>query len=291
MTTETQQIKIIFNADDFGISKEVNQAVLEGHKNGLLSSTSLMANGPAFEDAILNILPQCKDIGIGVHLNIIEGKSQGNFPTLCDKNSNYRNGFIKLLLKSANKQFLQEVEQDFRLQIETILKYAKVDHINSHVHVHAIPAIFEITCKLAKEYNIQYVRTQYEIPYFVPDIKKYFSLKYPVNLIKVALLNFFTLINRKTIEKYGLNTNKYFIGVNYTGYMDVNTIKYGINKIKDKKRLVEIAVHPTYDNLQTCNYTELLATLDEDLKERLAKENVGFVRYSDLTQERENITM
>ena len=56
---------------------------------------------------------------------------------------------------------------------------------------------------LSKEYNINYVRTQYESLYFVPKVKKYITIKYPINLIKIALLNLFTISNRKIIKKYG----------------------------------------------------------------------------------------
>ena len=68
MTTKKQ---LIINADDFGISKSANLAILKAAKDGVLTSASLMANAPAFEDAI-SILEQLEGISIGVHLNIIE---------------------------------------------------------------------------------------------------------------------------------------------------------------------------------------------------------------------------
>ena len=79
----------ILNADDFGMSKDFNKAVLEGYNNGFLKSASLCANGEAFSGAVNDIIPECNGLGLGVHLNIIEGKSltecdllnyaQGNF--------------------------------------------------------------------------------------------------------------------------------------------------------------------------------------------------------------------
>ena len=61
--------QLIINADDFGISNSANQAVFAAFKNGVLTSTSIMANAPAFENAI-NMIPELKGISIGVHLNI-----------------------------------------------------------------------------------------------------------------------------------------------------------------------------------------------------------------------------
>ena len=265
---------LIINADDLGISITANQAILEGYTNGILNSTSLMVNMntsgvDAFEDALKNILPNCPDMRLGIHLNIIEGKTvrekikEGSL--LYDRNGRYNNGFIALLLKSFNKNFLEEVEADFRLQIEKMQAHTKIDHIDSHVHVHAIPNVFKIVCKLAKDYGIATVRTQYEKPYFVPDLKKYLSLKYPINLIKVALLNFFTLINKKTLKDYSLDTNDFVVGVNYTGYMDKNTILYGIKRIKEENAIIEVIVHPDTDKNLKSNYNEYLAVLDKEI--------------------------
>ena len=91
---------------------------------------------------------------------------------------------LYFILKSFNKNFLDEVEKEYRAQIEKIIKNVKVDHIDSHVHMHAIPNLFKIVCKLAKEYNIPYVRTQFEKPYLIPDLKM-FSKANIINLINL----------------------------------------------------------------------------------------------------------
>ena len=76
----------ILNADDFGMSKYYNKAVLEGYINGFLKSASLCANGEAFMAAINDIIPECPELSIGVHLNIIEGKALTNYPLLPYRN-------------------------------------------------------------------------------------------------------------------------------------------------------------------------------------------------------------
>lgn len=201
--------KFILNADDFGMSKAFNRAVLEGYHNGFLTSASLCANGKAFNAAVNEIIPECPNLGIGVHLNIIEGKSLTKAPMLTNSKGKFNNGYLQLILKSGNSEFLKQVEFEFRTQIETIMNYTKVDHIDSHVHTHAIPNIFKITAKLAKEYNIPCIRTQSEEMYFVPSLKKHISLKYPPNILKIILLNYFTNINRKVAKEYNLITNDF----------------------------------------------------------------------------------
>lgn len=279
--------KLVITADDFGISQEANDAILKSFQEGSLTSTCIMANGEAFEHAIRTILPQIPEIGLGVHMNIIEGKTlQSPNPNslLYDKNGEYNNGFVKLLLKSTDKNFLNEVESDFRIQIEKVLDKMKVDHLNSHVHTHAIPNIFEITCKLAKEYGIKYVRTQNEIPYFIPSIKKHLDMRYPINLIKLGLLNIFTQINHKTLKKYGISSNDYFVGVSYTSYMDENAIKCGIAKIKDQNSITEVILHPTTDSDKKDNYNEYMSIINPDLKKHLEESDFELTNFRKITQ-------
>ncbi len=276
MTTKKQ---LIINADDFGISKSANLAILKAAKDGVLTSASLMANAPAFEDAV-SILDKLEGISIGVHLNIIEfstlKENLKHNSLLYDRNGQYKNGFVQILLKSFNEKFLEEVEQDFRLQIEKILEKTKVSHIDSHVHVHAIPAIFRLTCKLAKEYGIKNIRTQFELPYFVPDISKYISSKYPINLIKVALLNSFTLINRRCAKEFGLLTNENLIGVNYTGYMDKKTVEFALKNVKS---LTELLLHPSISSEENSRYKEFLAVADTSLNDSLKTANITAVSW------------
>lgn len=265
--------KLIFNSDDFGYSYSFNEGIRQGVLNGLLTSTCILANGEAFESAVKEFLPQLKGIGLGVHLNIIEGKSIIN-------EQPFNKGFIEILAKSNESAFLNKIEAEFRAQIERVLEYSDVDHLNSHVHVHSIPKIFELTCKLARDYKIDFVRTQFEKPYFVPSFKKHLNLKYPVNLVKVALLNSFTEINRQKIEEYGLKTNDYLIGVGYTSFMDENTIKYGLKTLKSG--VAEILIHPSTDEIsKLSNFKELQACQNLVLREEIQNQGWELVSYKD----------
>ena len=272
--------KFILNADDFGMSKAHNRAVLDGYNNGFLSSASICANGKAFNAAVNEILPECPNLGIGVHLNIIEGRSLTKAPLLTNKRGKFNNGYLALILKSYNQEFLKQVEYEFRTQIETVLNYTKVDHIDSHVHTHAIPNLFKLTAKLAKEYNIPYVRTQFEEMYFVPSVKKHINLNYPLNVIKIALLNSFTISNRKTVQELGLKTNDYLIGVGYTGMMDDKTIEFGL-KTLDDDCLVEALIHPCNYAKPTKNqhFREFLITQKKELEDKIKRLGFEITNY------------
>lgn len=278
--------KFILNADDFGMSNAFNRAVLEGYEFGILKSTSLTANGEAFEDACQNVIPVCPNLGIGIHLNIIEGKSLcSDLNQLTDSDGNFINSYGQLLLKSIySDDFLKQVEKEFRAQIEKVLAETEVTHIDSHVHTHSIPRIFEIVCRLAKEYGIKQIRTQYEKPYIIPDVFKHLNLKYPVNLIKVALLNTFTLINENKVKEYGLNTNDYLLGVSYTSMMTSLAISYGLMAIKYDNIIAEALIHPcryedgTVDN----HFEEFQITKNLKLKEKIEKLGYEITNYGEL---------
>lgn len=276
--------KFILNADDFGMSNAFNKAVLDGYHHGFLTSASLCANGDAFSAAVNEIIPECTNLGMGVHLNIIEGKALQDFTktsSLTDLSGNFNNSYLKLIYLSNNSWFLEQVEREFRTQIEKVLQYTKVDHLDSHVHVHAIPAIFEIVCKLAKEYSISQVRTQHEKFYLVSDIKKHLNINYPPNILKVLLLNSYTYKNKKMIQEYGLKTNDYIIGVGYTGMMDNKTLLEGLSSIKEDA-VVEALIHPcNFGGLKPKNHhqIEFMITQNLDLKDKIQRLGFEITNY------------
>jgi predicted glycoside hydrolase/deacetylase ChbG (UPF0249 family) len=274
--------KFILNADDFGMSKAYNKAVSDGYNFGILKSASLCANGEAFEEAVNEIIPSCEYLSVGVHLNIIEGKSLTNVPLLTDDSGIFNNGYGAMIIKSFSKKYMQEVETEFRAQIEKIQEKIKVDHIDSHVHTHAIPNIFNLTVKLAKEYNIPYIRTQYEKPYFAPSLNKHLNFKYPVNIIKIILLNTFTAINKINLHNSGLKTNDYLIGVGYTGMMDDMSIEYGLKALKGENFVAEALIHPCHYELpvQDSHNTEFLITQNEELKCKISEMNIEIVNHN-----------
>lgn len=263
--------KFILNADDFGMTKDFNRAVLYAYNHGFLKSASLCANGNAFENAVNEILPECPELGIGVHLNIIEGKPLTPCHLLTNQNRIFNKGYIELILKSKNKEFKNQIEKEFRAQIEKVLQFTKPDHLDSHVHTHAIPEIFKITLKLAKEYGIPYIRTQHEEFYMVPNAAKHIGIKYPVNILKIILLNHFTKINKKELRNSQIKTNDYLLGVGYTGMMDSPAIEHGLAALPDETCIAEALIHPCKysSNIKNQHMKEFLITQDKELENKI----------------------
>ena len=285
-------MKLIVNADDFGMSRTVNQAVVDAFNNGILTSASVMPNMPAFEDAIRK-LKFVENIGFGIHLNITDYKSKlrtkEKNSKLYDNNGIFINNFFQIWAKSNDEDFMFEVEHEFRSQIEAVLKYRHVDHLNSHKHIHSIHKIFNLVCKLAKEYEISSVRTQHEIFYLPQKLKdknqwkNWLNPKVYTNFANVKILNYFSEINRQTLRKFSLNSTDCTVGIGYSGMMDTDSIISGIELLKTSPATVEMICHPNADEKNLANLVELKAICSEDLKKTLG--NVNLTSFKEFQKE------
>lgn len=243
-------MKVILHADDFGLSYSFNAGIIHTHQNGYLTSTCLRTNGVAFENAV-EYLRTALDLGIGIHINLIEGKTNRDLTTgsvLCDANGNYRHSFQSLLLGLGRNResLLNEIELEMRQQIEMILeKGIRLDHINSHQHTHAIPAIFRIACKLAVEYGIPYIRLPRE-PFYTGEAFHYHLRPWwGQNLVKLAILNNFANSNNEIAREYDVQTSDHFIGIQYTNHMTDRTVWEGLRAAEAQgANLVEVLLHP-----------------------------------------------
>ena len=231
--------KILVNADDFGISKGVNEAVIEMHKEGNLDSASVMVTGKYFGDAIEKAKAN-KSLKVGLHFNLTTGKSvlhPISLPLLVNENGIFKNGFVKLLILSIlhKKQFLSEVEAEMKAQIEFLKAFGvKPKHIDGHRHVHYIFGIFNIAAKLAEENKIERIR--------VINESLFGSLKLGIppisGVIKWFVLRMLGLFNgsRKI-------TAPYFFSIIYSCKIKNSLFKK--LKIPSKYKEVEVMIHPS----------------------------------------------
>ena len=135
--------RVIVNADDFGLSRGISDAVLTAHKDGILTSASLMANQAASEYAI-GLLRQMHGVGVGVHLNLTAGRpvlAAGEVPSIVDGDGN----FYRLPTLSRRLWRFQvsgvEIAAEFCAQIRWLKARGVVPvHADSHQHVHLYPA-------------------------------------------------------------------------------------------------------------------------------------------------------
>src|SRR5262249_27334967 len=157
---------LIVNADDLGWTAGVNRGIAEAHRNGIVTSASLLANGDAFDNGV-NIARVLPALGVGVHLNLSDGAPLSGakaVPSLVDDKGELSGGPEELLLKLARRKLKTgEVEREWDRQIERV-RAAGISptHLDGHKHVHMLPGLFPIALKLAKKHSIASIRISHE---------------------------------------------------------------------------------------------------------------------------------
>ena len=241
--------RIILNADDLGLSLDLNEGVRQAAKNGCLTSACIRVNGAAYREAVTSVVPDIPHIGIGLHLNIVEGKSTrrniGGNEILCESDGSYRLRFLGLRANCGDKRLMAEIRDDFRDQIEIALAdLGSIDHLNSHQHSHGISEIFEIVCQLAAEYEIPYVRLPRERFYLAPPYLLNLRSWFILNNFKWIVLNRTAKRNSAIARQYDIRVPDWFVGILYTGHMNVASVIDGIRKAADQGGVIEVLLHP-----------------------------------------------
>lgn len=235
-------VEIIINADDFGISKGVNEAIVEMFKAGNLTSASFMISGKYALDAVKKI-EQNPALKVGLHFNLTTGKSilhHISLPLLTAKDGSFKNGFLKLLLLSIFKkrEFLAEVEAELKAQISMANYYnIKFEHIDGHRHIHYIFGIFKLVQKVAKLEGINRVRVVNESLFDTIIATR--KLPSASGLLKWGILRFLGLFNGAREVK----NVPYFFSILYSCRM--NNSLFNNFKLKKGYNAIEVMLHPS----------------------------------------------
>jgi len=158
--------RLIINADDFGRSSSINQAVIRAHTEGILTTASLMVNEPAAEEAIA-LAREHPRLGIGLHLTLLCGHSalaKEEIPGLVNGTREFPNnpgkaGFRYFFQRELRDQLRREIHQQFKKFLATDLP---LDHVNGHLHLHLHPTVFSILMNDAESLGIQRMRLTFD---------------------------------------------------------------------------------------------------------------------------------
>jgi len=171
--------QLIVNADDFGRTSGINAGIELAYRQGILSSTSIVANSPAFEPG-LDIVRRNPGMGTGVHLTINEYGPLHDHPFLHFlRGKNHLQ--LLMALARARKEDLLAVETEFASQIERVMSHGIVPtHIDGHGHCHVQPALVPLVCRLAQRFQIRRARLPKE-DFFYPGPPARMAQKWVLN--------------------------------------------------------------------------------------------------------------
>jgi len=148
-------MKLIVNADDFGLSRGVNFAIVDAMQYGIVRSTTLMASGFAFDHAV-ELGKSNPELGIGIHLILTWGYPLlPGHKTLVDEQGQFHK--LAYIEENAGNLDPDEIEKEFSAQIERVLE-SGIDptHLDSHHHIHMLKENEKIIEKIANKYNLPY---------------------------------------------------------------------------------------------------------------------------------------
>jgi len=285
--------QLIINADDFGLSEEINRGIIQTYKQGVLTNASLMANMPAFENTV-ELCKQNPGLGIGVHLNIIRGKPiliKEKVKSLIDSQGYFYN-FSQFIRKGIFSQLdLKQIEGEFRAQINKILDWGiKITHFDTEKHIHSLPWIAKILSGLADEFKINKIRAFRQRLFFIR------TGSYRINnpsFYKMLFLAGSSMINQQYLKKTNLKTPDYFyiLPSQGKGKLLKNCLMNIVIHLKNG--VSEIVCHPGYSlgqdklnsrELGKFNLSnregQLRLLLSSELKQMLKSMNISLINYS-----------
>lgn len=239
--------KLIVSADDFGLSEEVNEAVERAHREGLLSTASLMVAGPAAFDAIRRAR-RLPDLRVGLHCVLVEGDATLPFEKVAHIAEDAGGGHaafhgrqaalgVKYFFHPAARQELgQEIRAQFRAFASSGLH---LDHANAHKHMHLHPTIGRLMISIGAEYGLRHVRLPLEPAHPIEAVTPY------RDSFGARALRQWCHILRWQIHRAGMTTNDWCFGLAWSGAMTLPRISELMRHLPPG--LSEIYFHPAVD--------------------------------------------
>lgn len=285
--------ELILNADDFGFTRGVNEGIRLAHREGVLTSTTLMANSAAFDHAV-ECAKSCPSLGVGCHLVLVGGycvAPKDEIPSLVDSEGRLPASLPSLVARvSSGMVRSKDIEREFRAQIQKIRATGiEPTHLDSHKHTHAHPRVMGALSRVAKEMGIRRVRRPFE------SLKDSWATTRrsgkPLSKQLVAAAAARTAAPRfdALARKFGLQTPANFLGVASTGQLGPDALRHLIEILPDGQ--TEIMMHPgVYDGeliatgsrLQKERQLELDALLDPEVKGAIVARQVRLITFREL---------
>ena len=248
------------------MSEQINAGIISAFEHGIVRSTSLMPNGQAFDNAV-NLAKEHPELGVGIHISLVDETPISS--ALNSLPDSYKALALCLLTGRIKRRGLAV---ECRSQIEKILSTGiRPTHLDSHQHVHILPALSSIIVDLAVQYTIPGIR--------IPLDHSASQLSARGMQIVVS-----RVLSRKLSEKAinaGLRIVDRFFGLAESGHVNENVILHTI--AKSSNGINELMCHPGFDDPQTSGRYKWGYTWDAEVKALCSERVLEAVRESKIT--------
>lgn len=269
--------RLVVNADDFGRSPSINQAVIRAHREGILTTTSLMVNEPACDEAVA-LARENPGLGVGLHLTLLCGHSalaQREIPGLVNERREFTNnpagaGFRYFFKGGLREQLRAEIHAQFQKFRATGLK---MDHLNGHLHLHLHPTVFGLLMKDAGQLGIDRVRLTFD-PFRLNLRLASGHLAY--RLLHVLIFHPLSARARPVLRERGFRHTQRVFGLLQNARVDEPYVFGLVGQLPAGDS--ELYSHPSLDEFRN----EFDALISPRVRERVKQLGISLIRYQDL---------
>jgi predicted glycoside hydrolase/deacetylase ChbG (UPF0249 family) len=257
----------VVNADDFGFTPDVNQGIVEAHREGILTATTLMATGAAFEDAVRRA-KEAPTLDIGCHLVLV-----GEDP------------YPRTVAQLTRAVVLRQIDLygELSSQVRKILRAGVTPtHLDTHKHTHLLPPVLDAVARVSEEFRIPWVRRPFDLPLTAGG----------VSLTKRAVSSSFAAVRgrfMRVLASHGCRSTDHFAGFQITGNYNAKSLADLIRVLPSG--VTEFMCHPgicgpdlraARTRLKESRAQELEALKSLEVRKALEEADVRLVAYRDL---------
>ncbi len=282
---------LIINGDDFGFSSGVNRAIIAAHERGILTSTSLMVGGEAFDEAV-ELAKAHPTLGVGLHLTLVCGRSvlpHSQIPHLVDSEGRFSDDSVQVGLRyQFNRAARRELPLEIRAQLEKFRQTGlPLAHVDGHLHLHSHPVVLREVVKLADEFEIKVIRLPSEE---LRSTLKLDSTNLTTKVIWSCVFRGLRLYGERLLRSNGIRYVDRVYGLLQSGRINEAYLLGLIPQIKADT--VEIYTHPAFimaDEPSNAPLelgdSELLALLSDRVRQCIAQNGFELTQYQHLVQQ------
>jgi len=260
--------KLIVNADDFGFTRDVNEGIVEAHRDGILTAATLMANGGAFDHAVA-LARQTPSLDVGCHLVLVRGQS------VADPSRELPSTVAELARALLRGKL--PVYEELLAQVRKIVRAGiRPTHLDTHKHTHLLPPVLEAVARVAHEFRIPWVRRPFD-----------FGIDRGARIAKSAVALGMRVTRPGFARALGeLKTTDYFAGFQITGTLKQANLIETLERLPEG--LTEFMCHPgklgpelraAATRLKESREIELAALVSREVRSVIERRGIELVNY------------
>jgi hopanoid biosynthesis associated protein HpnK len=285
--------RLIINADDFGFTRGVNRAIVETHTRGIVTSSTLMANGRAFSEAA-QLAKASPGLSVGCHVVLIDGEPvlDGSTISTITDSHRFRDGLKTFAMRAlTGRMNAGEIETEAKAQIQKVQSAGiAVSHVDTHKHTHIFPQILRPLLRAARDCGVRALRNPFGPRFPLRSSQLLTRPNLWMRFAEVRVLRRFAGQFRRTVDREGFVTPDGTLGIEVTGTLDENLFHAIARSLPDGTW--EFVCHPGYNDadlkaattrLRESRELELRVLTMPAAREVLAQEGVQLISYRDLS--------